>query len=244
MMGKVLELHGINFAYDTRLILEDINLEVEAGEFLAVIGPNGGGKTTLLRLILGLLEPVGGTIKVFGQAPNKVRHLMGYVPQHGEFSKDFPVSALDVVLMGRLSPGSLFFRYSPEDYTAAYEVMNAVRVKELAEYRFGELSGGQKQRVLIARALAAKPQLLILDEPTSSADNRVEQDIYELLSQLNKKITIIIVSHDLGFVSSYVTKVACLNRNLLVHNIEEISQDVIAELYRSSVDMIKHQCLL
>mgnify|MGYP000943457364 FL=1 len=244
MMGKVLELHGVNFAYDSRLILKDINLEVDDGEFLAVIGPNGGGKTTLLRLILGFLEPVGGTIKVFGQVPSKARHLIGYVPQHGEFNKDFPVSALEVVLMGRLSLGSLFPRYLAEDYTAAYEAMSAVGVKKLADYRFGELSGGQKQRVLIARALAVKPQLLILDEPTSSVDNRVEQDIYELLSQLNKKVTIIMVSHDLGFVSSYVTKVASLNRNLLVHNTKEISQEVIAELYQSSVEMIKHQCLL
>jgi zinc transport system ATP-binding protein len=243
-MAKVLELQGVSFAYDRRLILEDLNLVVEEGDFLAVIGPNGGGKTTLLRLILGCLEPVRGSLSVFNLPPRKARHLIGYVPQFGEFNKDFPVSALEVVLMGRLLPDNLFPKYSAEDYAAAYDGMSAVGVRNLADYRFGELSGGQKQRTLIARALAAKPALLILDEPTSSVDSRVEQDIYELLTQLNKKVTIIMVSHDLGFVSSYINKVACLNRKMVVHNTGEISKEVISELYRSSVEMITHQCQL
>lgn len=243
-MAKVLEITGVSFAYEHRLILENIDLTVEEGDYLAIIGPNGGGKTTLLRLILGSLEPVRGTVRLFTQPPRKTSRLIGYVPQSGDFKKDFPVSVLEVVLMGRMLPGKLFPRYSPEDYSAAVTAMKAVGIKELARIRFGELSGGQKQRTLIARALVAEPQLLILDEPTASVDNRVEQDIYELLKELNQKVAIIVVSHDLGFVSSYVNKVACLNRNLVVHQTGEISKEIIGDLYRSTVEAIDHRCLL
>ena len=243
-MDKVISIEGVSFAYDHRPVLSDINLTVEPKDYMAVVGPNGGGKTTLLRLILGSLKAERGKVRVFGLPPAKARHMVGYVPQHGVFDPDFPVSALEVVLMGRLERRAFFPRYKREDYAAVQEAMGLLGVDNLGEYRYGDLSGGQKQRVLIARALVAKPKLLILDEPTASVDSRVEQDVYELLSRLNEEITILIVSHDLGFVSAYVNKVACLNQWLAVHKTEEITSEVLAGLYRSSVEMIQHRCAL
>jgi zinc transport system ATP-binding protein len=244
-MRKIVSLEQVDFVYDHRPVLEGINLEVEEGDFLAVVGPNGGGKTTLLRLILGYLSPVSGSIRVLEQAPRNVRSQIGYVPQHGEFARDFPVTVKDVVLMGRIKPGSLFPGYNEADLDAAAQAMEAVSILELADRRFGALSGGQKQRTLIARALSSNPLLLLLDEPTASVDSRVEKDIYELLRALNKRMTIIMVSHDLGFVSSYVNKVACVNRRLVVHPAHEISsQDIIDEAYDSAMHSLRHECRL
>lgn len=230
-MANVIELHNVSFAYEHRLILERINLQVAAGDFFAIVGPNGGGKTTLLRLLLGNLEPVQGEIKIFNRPPRKARRFIGYVPQQGTVDRDFPVSTLEVVLMGRLTPTSLFPRYQREDYAAAYAAMRAVGVEDLAGFRFGDLSGGQKQRTLIARALVGSPQLLILDEPTSSVDYGVEQEIYQLLTRLNQEITIVLVSHDLGYIASHLRKVAYLNRRLSLYHPEGGAQGSIADWY-------------
>ncbi|HEY8392820.1 MAG TPA: ABC transporter ATP-binding protein [Capillibacterium sp.] len=230
-MANVIELVNVSFAYDHRLILENINLEIAAGDFFAIVGPNGGGKTTLLRLLLGNLEPVAGEIRIFDRPPRKARRFIGYVPQQGSIDREFPVSALEVVLMGRLTPASFFSRYREEDYAAASAAMRAVGVEELASYRFGDLSGGQKQRVLIARALVAQPQLLILDEPTSSVDYEVEQEIYQLLTELNQRVTIVMVSHDLGYIASHLRKVAYLNRRLSLYHPEGEIQGSITDWY-------------
>ncbi len=216
-MANVIKLSKVSFAYERSYILDGIDLTVVAGEFIAIVGPNGGGKTTLLKLLLGLLEPTHGEIRIFNLPPRKARRFIGYVPQQGTVDRDFPVSALEVVLMGRLAPNSFFPRYQRADYQAAAAAMQAVGVGELADVRFSDLSGGQKQRTLIARALVGEPQLLILDEPTASVDPQVEQDIYELLAQLNKDVTIVLVSHDLGYVTTHLRKVAYLNRNLVVY---------------------------
>ncbi len=231
-MTKVLEINEVSFAYERRLILDRIDLMVEAGDFFAVIGPNGGGKTTLLRLILGSIEPVRGTVRLFGQSPQKTSRLAGYVPQSVDLEKDFPVSVLEVVLMGRMLTGKIFPRYSAADHAAAEAALKAVGLHELGGAKFGELSGGQKQRTLIARALVSDPQLLILDEPTANLDHRVKLEIYSLLKELNQKVTIIVVSHDLGLIASYVNKVAYLNRRLVPHPPGKISPASIADLYQ------------
>ncbi len=241
-MNPVVEFRNLSYAYNTHLALEDINITVEENDFWGIVGPNGGGKTTLLRLILGFLRPTIGEVKVFGGDPDKVRPQIGYVPQHSEFDRDFPILVADVVLMGRLRPGSLFNRFTTADYQAAQTAMTDVNVHQLRNRKFGTLSGGEMQRVLIARALATAPRLLILDEPTASVDSHLEHDIYELLRRLNQKTTIILVSHDLGFISAYVNNVACLNRRLVSHRPDQISKEMIDEAYRGNTHMLQHHC--
>ena len=240
----VVEVSQVDFAYDGPRVLEDISLTVQEGDFLGVVGPNGSGKTTLLKIILGLLHPLKGRVRVFGQTPERARHLVSYVPQHADLDASFPISVTDVVLIGRLGKAPVLGRYGKRDRQAAEEAMREAEIEALRHRRFGTLSGGQKQRVLMARALAGKPELLLLDEPTASIDGRVEQGIYELLKKLNEKVTIILVSHDLGFISTYVNHVACVNRRLVCNPTRYITGDVIEACYGGPVHMLKHKCEL
>ncbi len=240
----IVRIHDVDFAYDGTLVLEKITLTVQEGDFLGVIGPNGSGKSTLLKIILGLIHPVRGKVRVLGKAPERARHLVGYVPQHADLDASFPISVADVVLMGRLRKAPVFGRYRKSDRQAAEEAMQDVEINDICNQRFGTLSGGQKQRVLLARALVGKPQLLLLDEPTASIDGRVEQDIYELLKRLNDKVTIVLVSHDLGFISSYVNRVACVNQRLACNPTGETTGEVIEACYSGPVHMLKHGCEL
>ena len=240
----VVEIADVDFAYDGDLILEDISLTVQEHDFLGVVGPNGSGKTTLLKIILGLIHPLRGEVRVFGQAPERSRHVVSYVPQHANLDASFPISVMDVVLIGRLGKAPALGRYGKSDRHAAEEAMEEAEIYDLRNRRFGLLSGGQKQRVLIARALVGKPELLLLDEPTASIDGRVEQDIYELLKRLNEKAAIILVSHDLGFISTYVNRVACVNRRLVCSRTEHITGDVMEACYSGPIHMLKHKCEL
>ena len=240
----VVETMHVDFAYDGDLILEDITLTVQEGDFLGVVGPNGSGKSTLLKIILGLIHPLRGKVWVFGQPPERARHLIGYVPQHADLDGGFPISVMDVVLIGRLGKAPRLGSYGKTDRQAAYQAMEEVEIYDLRNRRFGTLSGGQKQRVLMARALVGKPELLLLDEPTTSVDGRVEQDIYDLLKRLNEKVTIVLVSHDLGFISTYVNHVACVNRRLVCNPTEHITGDVVEACYGGPVHMIRHKCEL
>ncbi|MDI6686780.1 MAG: ABC transporter ATP-binding protein [Desulfobacterales bacterium] len=244
MNKTVVEIRNVDFAYDDILVLKDITLTVEDGSFLGIVGPNGSGKTTLLKLILGLIHPLRGSVRVFGQAPERARPSIGYVPQHAEIDSSFPVSVMDVVLIGRLGKAPLIGKYRKIDMEMAEEALKEVEISELRTHRFGTLSGGQRQRVFMARALVGRPEILLLDEPTVSIDGRVEQDIYELLKKLNKKATIILVSHDLGFISTYVNQVACVNRSLVCNPTENVTSDVIGACYGGPVHMIKHKCEL
>ena len=240
----IVEIEHLDFAYDGDPVLEDITLSIPSGDFLGVVGPNGSGKSTLLKIILGLLHPTRGTIRVFGRSPERARHLMGYVPQHAELDQAFPISVMDVVLLGRLSKIPLLGRFGKKDRKVAEEAMDKVTILDLQDRQFGTLSGGQKQRVLIARALVGKPELLLLDEPTASIDGRVEEDIYELLKKINEHVTIVLVTHDLGFISSYVRHVACVNRRLACNPTQDITGDVIEACYSGPVHMLKHKCEL
>lgn len=240
-MKAVIEIENVNFSYTRELVLRNVSLSVPAEEFLGIVGPNAGGKSTLIKLILGLLEPDSGTIRVLGKAPVMARSQIGYVPQYPTFSRrDFPINVLDTVLMGRLGFTSRPGGYSKADRNIATEAMQAVEILDIANRPIGSLSGGQLQRVLIARALACKPEILILDEPTANIDMRVEEDIFGLLKQYNDHMTIIVVSHDIGFISGYVDRVACLNQTLVCHATDEISGKTIEELYGATVRMIHH----
>ncbi len=240
-MKNVIEIENVSFAYTRAPVLRDVTLIVPAGEFLGIVGPNAGGKSTLIKLMLGLLQPDSGTIRVLEKDPVQARPHIGYVPQYPTFSRrDFPINVVDTVLMGRLGFSSHPGGYSKADREIANEAMLAVEISDIAKRPIGALSGGQLQRVLIARALACKPEILILDEPTANIDMRVEEDIFGLLKQYNEHMTIMVVSHDIGFISGYVDRVACLNQTLVCHATDEISGKTIEELYGAPVRMIHH----
>ena len=240
MSNLVISIKDVSFSYSGPVVLEGINLEVEEGEFLGVVGPNAGGKSTLLKLILGLLEPVSGTIDVLGCEPQSASRKIGYVPQYPAFGRDFPITVEQVVLMGCLGNSSFFGGNSRQDRWIAHRAMVETEVEGLAKRQISTLSGGQLQRVLVARALACEPRILILDEPTANIDMRVESDIFDLLKHINQRMTIILVSHDIGFISQYVNRVACLNQTLVCHETSCINGQVIDELYGTHVHMVEH----
>jgi len=240
-MKPVIEINDVSFTYTDEAVLKNVSLTIAGGEFLGIVGPNAGGKSTLIKLILGLLQPDSGLITVLGKSPRMARPRIGYVPQYPAFSRrDFPINVRDTVLMGRLGQTSWYGGYSKEDHGLAQEAMAAVEILDIAERPIGSLSGGQLQRVLVARALACQPEILILDEPTANIDMRVEEDIFGLLKQYNARMTIIVVSHDIAFISGYVNRVACLNRTLVCHTTDKISGKTIEELYDAPVRMIHH----
>ncbi len=251
-MNPVIDIDGLNFSYGSVPTLSGIDLQVAEGEFLGIVGPNAGGKSTLLKLILGLLQPQSGSIKVLGQAPCAASHLLGYVPQYPSFPRDFPITVEQVVQLGRLGldqrggqrdgkwhalwPG----RVSGADRDAVRRSLAEVEAGDIAKRQIGSLSGGQLQRVLLARALVGEPRILILDEPTANIDQRMESEIFDLLKLLNTRMTILVVSHDVAFISRYVSRVACINRTLVCHNTDAIDGNVIQELYGAHVRMIAH----
>lgn len=215
----IIEIKDLTFAYDKEIVLENVNLEVEAKDFLAIIGPNGGGKSTLLKLILGVNKVQKGSIKVFGEAPHKGLSRIGYVPQNTNINTDFPIKVLEVVLMGHVGEKRPLFGYGKDEIACAMGVLEQVGMQPFAHHKIGSLSGGQRQRVMIARALCAHPDILILDEPTSSIDIRGQKEIYELLKMLNEHITVIVVSHDISVILEYANKAAHVNRQLSFHDI-------------------------
>jgi zinc transport system ATP-binding protein len=234
----IIEIKDLDFAYNGETILKDVNLTVRPKDFVAIIGPNGGGKTTLLKLVLGLLTPAKGTVRVDGRSPQKASPCIGYVPQDIHTNRSFPISAIDVVLMGKLNPKQ---RLSRRSATSRRDAMAALERMEMATYadsKIGLLSGGQRQRVFIARALLTQPKLLILDEPTASIDTKGQADFYRLLKELNQDITVLVVSHDLLVISRYVKSVACVNKKLHYHDQAEITGDMLETMYPCTVEEV------
>lgn len=235
-----IEIRGLSAGYGGIPVIEDIDLRVPADGYLGIIGPNGGGKTTLLKTILGLLTPIQGSVRIFGTDPVSGRLDVGYVPQYPEFDPAFPISVSDVVLMGRRARRGLAPGWSREDREAAESALAQVQMLDHRAERIGDLSGGQRQRIYIARALVARARILLLDEPTASVDSRMQESVYELLTELNQDVAIVLVTHDVGVISSHVKQIACLNHRLFTHGDQNLTADMLEQAYQCPVDLIAH----
>jgi zinc transport system ATP-binding protein len=233
-------LKGVSRSFANLPALEEVDLLVEEGDFLGIIGPNGGGKTVLLKVILGLIRPDRGSVRIFGRPPRDARGLVGYVPQSPRFDPTFPMRVLDVVSMGRLRQAKPFRGYTRHDRERALRALEQVDMADMGTRQVGKLSGGQIQRVLIARALVDEPRLLLLDEPTASLDTPGDREFYEILQRLPEETAIVLVTHDLGIVHSYVKTIACLNGRLHYHHAKEITREMVEEAYGCPVDFVVH----
>lgn len=240
MIQEVISLKGVWAGYGNNNVIEDITFSAKKGDFVGIIGPNGGGKTTLLKVILGLITPYKGDVKVMGLPPEEGREFVGWVPQESDMDRDFPIKVLDVVLMGRMGRKKILRPYSKEDKNKAIEALEMVGLQDIAQKSIGEISLGQRQRVYIARALAKAPDILLLDEPLASVDPNTSEAIYGLLKNLNESTTIVMVTHDVGAVSSYVKSVGCLNRKLYYYDEKALTQGMIDAAYHCPVDLIAH----
>lgn len=237
-MKKEIWVEDVTFAYDRDEIISKAHFHIEEGSFISFVGPNGGGKTTMVKLLLGLLQPSKGYIKIFGKSPTQARGEIGYVPQYTNFDLKFPINVLDVVLIGRLKKGKLYF--NKKDKESAAEALEKVGLKDYGSRHFSQLSGGQRQRVLIARAIVSNPRVLILDEPTSNIDKVTENNLYKLLFELNKSMTIILISHDLTFVSENIHKVICIDREVRIHPTGKLERIDIDNLFGRGVKIVDH----
>ena len=237
----VIEVEHIFLGQNDHTVLEDINLTINEHEFHAIIGPNGGGKTTLLKVILGLIRPDSGTVRVMGGTPHEMRAHLGYVPQFRTFDFQFPISVEDMVASGRLGHlKSPFRRLSREDREIAAEAMETMQITHLKNRPIHDISGGERQRAIIARALAGKPSVLLLDEPTVYVDSPTAVRFYDILRQLRETMTIVLVTHDISALSPDVTNISCVNCRLFTHHDNQITDDMIAGAYPCPVELIAH----
>ena len=244
MSEPVIELSGVDFAYQRQPVLSKVDLSIQPGDCVALLGPNGGGKTTLIKLCLGLLKADSGRVRILGRDVERglrpVLGRIGYVPQEPNLTPAFPITILDLVLTGRLSPRHKRIGYDRADRQAAREALERVGLWERRGWRIDRLSGGQRQRVMIARALATRPELLFLDEPTASVDREWQVRLYNLFKELNHEATLVVVSHDLSVISSYVKSVACVNQNVHYHPQPEITAEMISQTYQCPVELVAH----
>lgn len=240
MSAPVLVTQHLNFSYDKTEVLENINLTIQPGEFIGIFGPNGGGKTTFLKLLMGFLQPSQGTIHLFGKSPSEARLKIGYVPQSVRLDRAFPISVIDVVLMGRLSKLKWWGGWPKESRKKACQALDQVGLLHMAEAPFGTLSGGQAQRVLIARAIVGDPDLLLLDEPTASVDPLAEKEIHDLLTELSTQLTIFMVTHDLQSVLGLAKRLLCIHRTATLINPKEVCEHFALGLYHTPLSSKDH----
>ncbi len=236
---NAIDIKNLTFFYEKDIVLEDINLNVKDGEFLAIIGPNGGGKSTLLKLILGIEKNRSGTIKVFDKKPSKNLTKVGYVPQNTNVNIDFPIKVIEVVMMGHVGHKRPLIGYKKGEIECALASLEQVGMQKYAKNKIGSLSGGQRQRVMIARALCSHPKIVLLDEPTSNIDIVGQKEIYALLKELNRHITIVVVSHDLSIVSEYATSVLHVSKKATYHNIGKKKKNFTKDKHFCEVELLQ-----
>lgn len=233
MSSRLIEISSLGVNYGSTEALRDVNLTISSDDFIGIIGPNGGGKTTLIKALLQLVKPTRGEVKYL-----KKNIKIGYLPQHKTLDTLFPISVRETVLSG-LQSRNILGRPSKNDRQRALDIIAQNGIAELSNRQIGELSGGQLQRVLLSRALISEPELLILDEPTTFVDTKFERDFYDLLKQLSSKIAIIIVSHDIGTICSYVRSIACINKSLHYHPSNKITDELLSH-YDCPIDLVAH----
>jgi zinc transport system ATP-binding protein len=232
-------MRGVSFCFGHRPVVDEVDLDIYEHDFLGIVGPNGGGKTTLLKILLGLIAPHKGTVKVLGMSPADARTRLGYVPQYASFAMDVPVTVNELVMTGRLGHARLGRRYSALDREVTARVLEEMSLTPLAGREIRELSGGERQRVLVARALACEPEMLILDEPTANIDVTVERAFHERLMDLNKRIPIVLVSHDLGFISAYLTRVVLMSGKLKAADVGAVHAHDLEDIYAGPVKQLR-----
>ena len=235
----LVDIRKITVGYDENIILTDVSLTIHDSDFIGVIGPNGGGKTTLLKAILGLLTPQSGEVVFHDCMTQGNQHRIGYLPQINNIDRKFPISVSEVVRSGLMSKKRIIKSYAKIDLEFAGELMEQMGIYEIRNKAIGELSGGQIQRALLCRALVNQPKLLVLDEPNTYVDNRFEKELYEKLRKLNENIAILLVSHDLGTISTYVKSIACVNHSLHYHPGNKITPELM-EAYECPIQIITH----
>ena len=239
-MTPIIELKSVSAGYEGEIILKNVNLTINENDFIGVIGPNGGGKTTLVRVIIGLLKPQSGELIFHHQnIGSNARKSIGYLPQINKTDNKFPISVIDVVLSGLADRNNIFRRFNKPEISKAHQILENMGIDHLAKKNIGELSGGQMQRVFLARAIISEPKLLILDEPNTFVDNKFESDLYKTLKDLNKKMAIMMVSHDVGTIAYYVKTIACVNREVHYHPSNDISQEQL-NAYNCPIQIIAH----
>lgn len=246
--GHCIEVKNLNFSYQGSPVLENVSFAVHCGEYLGIVGPNGGGKTTLLKLLLGLLEPDSGSVEVFGYPPRKLRERfrIGYVPQGiSHANPQFPATVDEIVRSGRTPRAGILGRFKQQDKDAVEEAFRLTGTARLRSKLIGDLSGGERQRVFIARALAGQPDILILDEPTVGVDIESKEQFYDFLTKLNKELglTVIFVTHDTDVIAKEAQTILCINRSLVCHESSKSwrDHDHVSHLYGSKVRHVHHQ---
>ncbi|MBN2349297.1 MAG: ATP-binding cassette domain-containing protein [Bacteroidales bacterium] len=240
MKNKIVELKHLSAGYDQQIVLNNVNFTVYNNDFIGIIGPNGGGKTTLLKIILGLLKPFSGHIHFYNNSQKVPNINIGYLPQINAIDTKFPISVKEVIQSGLVQGNySLLKRKTNKNDIRTQEIMEMVGVDHIAGKAIGELSGGQKQRTFLGRALISDPSLLILDEPDTYVDHSFEKELYELLKKLSVNTAILLVSHDVGMISTFVNSIACVNKDLHYHPSNEINEEVLRS-YNCPIDLITH----
>jgi zinc transport system ATP-binding protein len=239
-MEKLIEIKNVTALYDTKLALNDISLTVWKDDFLGIIGPNGGGKTTLLKIILGLMKPASGEVCFFENGTPVSTLKIGYLPQINPIDNRFPISVQEVISSGLAGEKPRFRNFSTLQKEQIRQLIVQMRLESFAQRTIGELSGGQLQRVLLARSIVSNPQLLILDEPNTYVDKKFESQFYELLTEVNKKTTIILVSHDIGTLLPMVKNVACVNETLHYHPGADMLDGWLSKTYLCPIELVGH----